>query len=199
VARSRIRYFFGFTSPFVAIADFRIDAILGPLNVELEPIPLVPQWPDPPSGAQGQLYQWKLEYNLVDATRSAKAMDMPWKPPTTSFFADTTDAVAGWYFARSESRERAYRHEVLQARWGQGLDLSDQQVLAGAAERAGLERGSFVSALRDRTHHGSVPHGLELAARHHVFGVPFFVVDGERFWGNDRLDAVAAFLSKPRR
>jgi 2-hydroxychromene-2-carboxylate isomerase len=29
-----------------------------------------------------------------------------------------------------------------------------------------------------------------------VFGVPLFVVDGERFWGNDRLDFLLETLKR---
>ena len=29
-----------------------------------------------------------------------------------------------------------------------------------------------------------------------IFGVPIFVVDGKRFWGNDRLDVLADALKK---
>ena len=38
------------------------------------------------------------------------------------------------------------------------------------------------------------PSRLANAIARGVFGSPFFVVDGESFWGNDRLDEVDAWL-----
>jgi 2-hydroxychromene-2-carboxylate isomerase len=186
---NRVLHFFGFTSPFVALADARIDALLGTLDVELLPIPLVPRMPGPSAGPERRLLDWKLEYNLLDATRTARRLGIPWVPPWSSFSADSTDAVVGWYVARDAGAERAYRRAVLEARWGRGLDISDRAVLARCAAASGAAAEVFAAALEQPEYRERVLEGDVAAAREKVFGVPFFVVDRERFWGNDRLDA----------
>ncbi|HEY2111480.1 MAG TPA: DsbA family protein, partial [Dongiaceae bacterium] len=50
----------------------------------------------------------------------------------------------------------------------------------------GLERPSTKAALRDAT---------DQALARGVFGSPFFIVDGEPFWGHDRLGQLDRWLA----
>ena len=71
---------------------------------------------------------------------------------------------------------------------GQGRDIADRDVLGDCARDAGLSRDDFLKRLDDE-HHRDAFWARSLAGlEDRVFGVPLFVVDGERFWGNDRLE-----------
>jgi len=183
----RVRYFFAFVSPFAALADARIDDLVAGTGAELVPIPIVPpQIGDPASGIAAQLPEFRLSYGREDAARWARKLRLPWKPHGAP--VDATDASAGCYFAAAAGKERAYRNAVFRARWSEGRDIGDREVLADCAQRAGLSRQAFVDALAARRHHDDVPKALQLCLEERVFGVPMFTVDGARFWGNDRLD-----------
>lgn len=195
MARKQVRYFFAFASPFAALADSRIDELVARAGAELVPIPIVP----PPAGAAptgiaAQLQEFKMSYVREDTTRWAAKLGLPWKPPESR--ADTTDAAAGWYFARDKGGERAYRNSVFRARWSEGRDIADREVLADCAKRAGLSREAFLEALDAKRYHDEVPKALALCLQERVFGVPIFVVDGKRFWGNDRVELLIEELKK---
>ncbi len=188
-----VKYFCAFPSPFAALADTRIDDLVAQAGAVLEAIPLVPPPQPEPSGLAAQIAEYKASYLLDDAGRWAKRLGVPWKPPQQRM-VDTTDATAGYYYARAQGKERGYRNAVFRARWGEGRDISDHTVLAECAAKAGLAREAFLEALRTKQYHDEVPKALLRCIEDRVFGVPIFVVDGKRFWGNDRLDFLAEEL-----
>jgi 2-hydroxychromene-2-carboxylate isomerase len=196
MSRKQVKYFFAFQSPFAALADSRIDDLVEKAGGELIGIPVVPPAPTPPAGLAAQLQEFKLSYLLEDSTRWAKKLGLPWKPPSPGHI-DTTDAAAGYYFAREQSKERAYRNAVFRARWSEGRDISDRVVLADCARQAGLDRKSFLAALDDARYRDEVPKALMLCMQERIFGVPIFVVNGKRFWGNDRIDFLLEELRAP--
>ena len=195
MARKQVKYYFAFQSPFAALADSRIDDVIARANAELIPIPIVPPPSDPPTGIAAQIAEFKLSYLLEDAGRWAGKLGLPWHPPA-QIAVDGNDAAAGHYYAREQGKERGYRNAVFRARWGEGRDISDRQVLGECAASAGLSRAEFVEALTSRRYHDEVPKALMLCMQDKIFGVPIFVVDGKRFWGNDRLDFLLEELRK---
>jgi len=195
MARKQVRYYFAFQSPFAALADSRIDDLIAQAGAELTPIPIVPPPTDPPAGLAAQIQEFKLSYMIEDAERWAHQLGLAWHPPEQRV-VDTTDAAAGYYFARDKGKERGYRNAVFRARWGEGRNIGDREVLADCAVKAGLSRGEFLEALSSRRYHDEVPKALMLCMQDQIFGVPIFVVDGKRYWGNDRLDVLADALKK---
>ena len=193
--RKVVKYYFAFPSPFAALADSRIDDLVARAGAELDPVPVVPPQQPPASGVAAQLQEFKLSYLFEDAARWARKLGLPWKEPEPRI-VDSADAAAGWYFARERGKERAYRNAVFRARWGEGKNISDRDVLAACAEQVGLPRAEFVKALDDQRYRDEVPKALYRCMEDRIFGVPIFIVDGKRFWGNDRLDFLAEELAR---
>ncbi len=189
-----VLYFFAFRSPYAAIADFRVDYLVETAGGTLEPIPLVPPPAgDPPTGLAAQLQENKIEYMYEDCRRWARSLCIPWNPPTRGP-VDSRDAVAGYYYARQHGKERDYRNAVFRSRWCEGKNIDDVQVLAECAEDCRLSGNEFLQALRSKIYHADIDKALGRAIENKIFGVPTFVFRGERFWGNDRLDFLAAAL-----
>jgi 2-hydroxychromene-2-carboxylate isomerase len=192
---TQVKYFFAFQSPFAALADSRIDDLVAAAGAELLPIPIVPPPLEPPKGLAATIQEFKVSYLLEDAARWAKKLGLVWKPPVR-IIVNATDAAAGCYVAREKGKERAFRNAVFRARWSEGRDISDRQVLADCAEKAGLSRHDFLAALDSGRYHEEVPKALQQCMDDRVFGVPIFVVNGKRFWGNDRLDFLLEELKR---
>ena len=195
MASKQVKYYFAFPSPFAALADSRIDDLIAQAGAELVPIPIVPPPTVPPTGIAAQIAEAKLSYLLEDAERWALKLGVPWHAPAQAA-VDSTDAAAGHYFARDKGKERGYRNAVFHARWGEGRNIGDREVLADCAVKAGLPRAEFLEALSSKRYHDEVPKALMLCMQDKIFGVPIFVVDGKRYWGNDRLDVLADALKK---
>ncbi len=98
------------------------------------------------------------------------------------------DASVGDYIAREQGSERAYRNGVFRARWAEGHDIANRNVLGDCAHDAGLSRDDFLKGLDEQHYRDAFWTRAAAGLQDRVFGVPLFVVDGERFWGNDRLD-----------
>ncbi len=187
MARKRVLYFFAFASPFAALADFRIDQFAEVLGFDLDPIPLVPPPSPQPTGMAAQLREYKLDYLREDAARCAHKLHIPWvsNPPGP---IESRDAVAGYYYARQRGQGRDFRNAVFRSRWCQGKDIDDHAVLAECAEDCRFSGNEFLQAVRSRVYHADIDANLERCLEHRVFGVPTFVLNGKRFWGNDRID-----------
>ena len=194
--RKRVLYFFAFRSPFAAIADFRIDQLIESTDAVLEPLPLVPPAFDEPSGFAAQLAAAKVDYQREDAARCARKLAIPWQPPPPGPPVDETMAVAGYFYARDKGQERNYRNAVFRSRWCEGKDIGDQQVLAECAEDCQLSPNTFLQAIRSKLYHAPIERALLRCLENQVFGVPTFVFNGQRFWGNDRIDFLIEAIRK---
>ena len=86
-------------------------------------------------------------------------------------------------------------HAVLNALWAEEKNTGDAAALKDIIASCGLDAEAVMKA-------GDAP---EMAAKREaytkaaidmgVFGAPFFIIDGERFWGQDRIDFVERKLA----
>ncbi|MDE0885106.1 MAG: 2-hydroxychromene-2-carboxylate isomerase [Myxococcota bacterium] len=81
------------------------------------------------------------------------------------------------------------------ALWEQEKNLADPSVLGEVLSGAGLDPGSLLENASDPAVKGALRETTEEAVARGVFGAPSFFVDGELFFGNDRLGFVERALS----
>jgi DSBA-like thioredoxin domain-containing protein len=86
----------------------------------------------------------------------------------------TLFSFASWYSALADSRIDQLVSHV-------GAELA-------CADSPGLTRSDFLAALESKRYHEHVWDAVQRCAQERVFGVPTFVVNEKRFWGNDRID-----------
>ena len=84
--------------------------------------------------------------------------------------------------------------QIGRAVWADELDVSDPEVLVKLADDCGFEGRELLESAPGMA--GAVTESTEQARALGVFGVPWYVVDGEAFWGQDRLDFVDRALSR---
>ncbi|HEX2136310.1 MAG TPA: 2-hydroxychromene-2-carboxylate isomerase [Microvirga sp.] len=82
--------------------------------------------------------------------------------------------------------------------WEEERNLADPLVIAELAEQAGLDSASLMDRARGSTTEAVYALNLENAVRADVFGSPSYVLDGEVFWGQDRLDLLDDALTSGR-
>ncbi|MEU9481771.1 DsbA family protein [Streptomyces sp. NPDC048191] len=98
-----------------------------------------------------------------------------------------------YFHAARAGLGRAYVAAVSRARWQDGQDISRRETIGDIASALGLDRGEAETAYDDPDVRREATEALVALHRDGVFGVPFFVVGREKFWGIDRLpDFVAA-------
>jgi 2-hydroxychromene-2-carboxylate isomerase len=87
-----------------------------------------------------------------------------------------------------------YLDAVFEGMWVKQLNMGDPQVLAGVLSDAGFDPKAFIAMVEDPFVKESLKHDTEAAVARGVFGSPTFFVDGELYFGQDRLDFVEQAL-----
>jgi 2-hydroxychromene-2-carboxylate isomerase len=85
---------------------------------------------------------------------------------------------------------------LLRAHWGEGRDLGAPEAVAEVAAGFGIDRQALLAAVADPRIKDRLKEQTRAAIERGVFGSPFIVVDGEPFWGADRLPHVEAWLTR---
>ena len=89
-----------------------------------------------------------------------------------------------------------YVETIFRAMWAQQRNLGDAHELAAVLRQAGFDPDAFLSLVNDAAVKEHLKKTTEEAVARGVFGAPTFFVGEEMFWGQDRLDFVAAALAK---
>ena len=83
---------------------------------------------------------------------------------------------------------------LFDAMWIEGRDLSDADVLRELAAAAGMDADRALARSSDQAIKDELKANTDEAVRRGAFGAPTFFVDGELYFGNDRLDFVREAL-----
>ena len=114
------------------------------------------------------------------------------------FPVNTLGAMRGAVAADAEGVLPAYSEAMFAAMWEQGLDLADPPVLARAIADAGLPAERLFAAAQQQPVKDKLIADTNAAAARGVFGLPTLIVDGELYFGKDRLDEVELVLAGAR-
>jgi 2-hydroxychromene-2-carboxylate isomerase len=82
--------------------------------------------------------------------------------------------------------------------WEEERNLEDPRVIAELAEAVGLDSAPLMTMAQGDTTEALYALNLENAVAADVFGSPAYVVDGEVFWGQDRLELLDDALRSGR-
>ena len=94
----------------------------------------------------------------------------------------------------------ALAFEILAALWRDDRDIADPDVLTEFCEAAGIDRAEeLLEAALTPEVQGEIQANSEEAVARGIVGAPTYVVDGEAFFGQDRLDFVARALQAAAR
>lgn len=89
-------------------------------------------------------------------------------------------------------------HRVLKALWEDEANPADPAVLASLIAAAGLDPESLLATAADERWAEQRAVDTQAALARGVFGAPSYVIDGEIFWGQDRLDFLDRRLGAAR-
>jgi 2-hydroxychromene-2-carboxylate isomerase len=100
--------------------------------------------------------------------------------------------------AERYGKGREFIAAVYRARWEQGRDISDPDTIVAIGSELGLDPSELATAEQDATVRDAALGALRAIDVDGVFGVPFFVVGREKFWGLDRLPDVVEAVREGR-
>lgn len=196
-----IDFYFDFSSPYSYIASEWIDALAARhgRGVRRHAILLgatfkVAELKSPVS------YPMKREYTLRDFARSARHEGIAYIQPEPFPIPTQNAARVFWWLADTQgpAAATAWSHAGLRALFTRGVALDDAVALKALAAEHGLDAGAAEAAWNDPPWKARLKRANDDAIAAGVFGAPFFVVDGEPFWGNDRKQQIERWLASGR-
>lgn len=192
-----VEFFFDFISPYGWFAAERIGGIARAhaRAVAWRPLLLgvtVKQAMGLPALLETPL---KGPYVRHDAERCAKFYGLPWRPPTPMTFSSVAALRAViWANAQEDVDVEALVLGLYRHAWAEGGEISTPDAVADVAASISIDR----ALIRVGIESSGVKEGLRKsvadAVDRGIFGSPFIVVDGEPFWGADRLPMVERWL-----
>ena len=188
-----IDFYFDFSSPYGYLASTQIDALGKRHGREVAWHPFLLGAAFKVTGQQPLTEQpLRGPYHRHDFERSARLIGVPFRLPEKFPFFGLA-ASRAFYWLGGGDKATALAKSVYHAAFAEGRDVTPIPVVAALAKDLGiegLERGVELPETKEKLR--SV---TEQAVAAGIFGSPFFVIDGESFWGHDRLAQVDRWLS----
>jgi 2-hydroxychromene-2-carboxylate isomerase len=194
-----IDFWFDFSSPYSYIASEWIDALAARhgRTVRRHAILL---------GATFQAaelkspvsYPIKREYSLHDFARSARFHGLAYTLPPVFPIPTQNAARVFWWLADTQGDAAAsnWAREGLRAVFTRGVALHEPAALKAFAAEQGLEADAAEAVWNDAAWKARLKRANDEAVAAGVFGAPFFRIDGEPFWGNDRQPQMERWLAQ---
>ncbi len=137
-------------------------------------------------------------YRLVELARFRDHLGLPLNIHP-AFFPVSADAAASLIIAAEQTSGSDAAMQLagalLRAVWAEERNIGDADTLAALVQACGLPASIVTDATSDAvqaTYQAHTQEAIELG----VFGAPTYVINGEMFWGQDRLDFVEQALKK---
>lgn len=191
-----IDFYFDFTSPYGYIAAHRIEDVAGRHGRAVRWHPFLVGAVFKLTGTRAAIEDpLKGPYARRDFMRSARLAGLPLNMPSTFPF-NPVAASRAFYWADAIDQEGAKR---LALKIYDKVFVADTgpvtpEAVADTAAEAGFDREACLSALGSDEIKAKLRAAGDAAVARGVFGSPFFLVDGEPFFGADRLPQVDRWL-----
>lgn len=144
---------------------------------------------DPESVARGMR---KIKYLYADARRFAGPRGITLLGPKKIF--DQKLVHLAWLYAERNCKGRALVDLAYPRFFKRELDYEDRSAIDALLKEVGVDPAGFAAFAANEGPTEIARHQADADAQG-VFAVPTFVVDGELFWGQDRIDFVRAKLA----
>jgi uncharacterized protein (TIGR00369 family) len=190
-----IKFYFDFVSAYSYVAMNRIDALGARWGREVEwhcvPLPDILAHHEATSPRDQPA---KFAHNSNDFPRLCAMNGLPVSvPPEVPPYGATLHRLVFWRLNRKDpALAKDFARAVDHQYFGTGKEVRTAQQLARACKARGVDLSlkEIQAAADDKRAHKALRDAFDRALADGMFGAPFTVLDGETFWGADRLDHV---------
>ena len=192
-----VDFYFDFSSPYGYLAAARIDEIAARHGRTVTWRPIMLGVVFKVTGQQPlAMIPIKGDYAKRDIQRSARLFGLPFKLPS-KFPTASTAACRAFYSITDCDPQLAtdFALAIYTAYFAEDRDIASPEVTIEVAAEIGIPRESMAAALNEPALKDRLRSEVDAAIARGVFGSPYFIVDGEPFWGSDRLDQLERWLT----
>lgn len=194
---TQIDYFFAPMSPFTYLAGARLEAVATRRGATIRYIPIDAPALFPRTGGQllTERHESRKAYRLQELRRGAKKQGVPILMPAPYFPVNPAPAsYAIIAAAKAGGGDLAGLVQAFpRAVWAEGHNIAEDAVVKDILAAHGFDPGvadRYMLAAAE-----TYANNLEEAVSRGVFGVPFYIVGNETFWGQDRLEDLDLYLA----
>ena len=194
----QVTFYFDLGSPYAYLAAERLERVL-PEPIAWQPLSLGGLFKANGRSSWALGDHQRRQAGMAEVERRADAYGLPaihWPDPWPGNYLMAMRAAT---FAFAVGRGRELTLEAFRDAFARGQDLSIPGHVLDAAERAGLDRDETQAATQVPEVKQALRAATDAAHELGVIGVPTIAIDGELFWGDDRLEDAAAHLAHSER
>ena len=194
----RIDYYFSLSSPWAYIGHQVFRDLVGThgLQVNHKPVVLVDLFSETGGLPLVKRHPVRQRYRMVELRRwrDKRGLSFQLQPKFSPFNARLADGVV---LAAMEAGfdPDPFLRSAFAAVWEDELNLADPDTLARIADGVGLPGRTLVERSPSEAISAAYETNRQEAIAADVFGSPAYVLDGEVFWGQDRLELLADALN----
>lgn len=193
-------YFLALSSPWTYLAGPRLRALVERrgLAIAFRPFDIMSVFQRNGTKPVGQRPKPVQANRLRELARWRARLDMPLNLHPACFPVDPTLAGKALLAAQRAGASRAQRMDFAQgclaACWTEERNIADRETVSAIAAAAGLDGAALLAAADSPEVAEAFAANTREAVEKDVFGSPTWILDGELFWGQDRLDFLARHL-----
>jgi 2-hydroxychromene-2-carboxylate isomerase len=196
--KAPLDFWFDFSSPYGYLMAEKIDAVAARHGRQVTWHPILlgvifqAVGSKPPVDGDSP----KARYIARDFHRSARHMGVPYNPPSR-FPLPTQNAARAWYWLaeQDEALAKRFAQAVYRAFFVDDRDISSPDTVLDIAADLGIDRPTLAAALQTPELKARLKDECDQALAAGVFGSPFVSIDGEAFFGADRLPQIEHWLA----
>ena len=197
-----VDYYFSLLSPWAYIGHklFRDAVSAYDLKVNHKPVVLVDLFSETGGLPLMKRHPVRQRYRMLELQRwrDKRGLTFHLQPKNWPFNARLADGVVIAAIEAGLDPEK-YLRRGFAAVWEEQLNLADPATVAGIADAAGLPGSKLVERSASDAVSAVYEQNRQDAIAADVFGSPVYVLDGEVFWGQDRIELLADALKSGRK
>lgn len=197
----QIDYYFSLVSPWAYIGH---DLFMGVArkhgaSINYKPVVLGELFAETGGLPLGKRHPVRQRYRMLELQRwrEKRGLNFHLKPEHWPYNARTADGVVLAALANGQDPE-PFMRLAYAASWEKQLNVGDAAVVTQLANEGGLPGAQLVEQSASDAVGKAYEKNREDAIAADVFGSPAYVLDGEVFWGQDRIELLADALASKR-
>ena len=196
-----LEYYFAPPSPYAYLGHARMVAMAKQHNAQVQILPCDFGKVFTVSGGLplAKRAPQRQAYRLLELQRWSSFLGLPINLQP-KFFPVSGDAasqlIIATQLAHGTEVALALSGAIMAAVWAEEKNIADSATLTGLANQLDLDGAALMKSAATPSIQAEYERNTENAIAANIFGAPWYVVDGDGFWGQDRLDFVERALAK---
>lgn len=194
-----VDYYLTLVSPWAYMGGVRLSAIAQATGatVAVKPVRFGPVLETTGGLPLSKRSPERRAYRLAELDRWSRHLGIPLTLEPAYFPADETRAAAAVIAAGLQGLDTlALANRIGKLIWEDERNIADEATLADAIADVGMNAEAVLAAASAPEIAGIWQANTDEALTSGMFGAPWYVVNGETFWGQDRLDFVQRALER---